>query len=161
MLCRRHDPFTITIHLRAANLLANLPQTILLRLCCCSLPLCFEPLLCSSFLRTLRRGGLRSSSLCSSSLCSSLLLLSLCALRKRLKRKPLFLSVPRRAPKQMKSRAFNIERWEAKQHVPRIGNINIFKNVTFQNHVNCRSRLQKDVPRAEVFSEIYAAACTP
>ena len=74
--------------------------------------------------------------------------------------KPLFFSVPRRAHKQMQSRAFNIERREATKLVPRIGNINIFKNVTFQNHVNCRSRLQKDVPRTEVCSEICAAACT-
>ena len=81
--------------------------------------------------------------------------------RRRVKHKPLFWSVPRRAPKQMKSRAFNIERWEAKQHVPRIGNINIFKNVTFQNHVNYWSWLRKDVPRAELLSEICALAYTP
>ena len=70
-------------------------------------------------------------------------------------------SVPRRPHRRTQSRAFNIERKDAKKLVPRIGNINISRNATFQNHVNCRSSLPKDVPRAEVFSEIYAPACTP
>ena len=81
--------------------------------------------------------------------------------RRRVKHKALCLSVPRRTPKQVKSRAFNIDRWESKKLVPRIGNINICPNATFQNHINCRSSLPKDVPRAEVFSEMYAPACTP
>ena len=75
--------------------------------------------------------------------------------------KPMCFSVPRRPHRRTQSRAFNIERKDAKKLLPRIGNINIFRNATFQNHVNCRSSLPKDVPRAEVFSEIYAPAYTP